>query len=1436
MNSSGHSDMPFRGPLLALPVLGLLLLLVSAAAAGNPVFEVTEQDADEIVVHVRLKDFALNDLEADGISYKTITGSEFVTLAEPGQPDLPGYSQLIALPPGGDATLVSVDGAFETVATGIRIAPVESPDTTFRGEYGLGSFIYIEDPGIYGAGGPFPRENVRVERLGRMRHQDVARLTVNPFSYNPVTGTLRAARDFTLRIRLEAARGGAMREGALERGITPPPDAWRGVYDKVLLNPEQAARWRLEKAPRAFRQAVVNDRVKIEISTTGIYKVTYAALSATGFPPDLPVDEIFVYRDEFAEGDPDTILLKEASILLLDKDTDGVFDGQDEIVFYARNFYDEFGARWSQDRFFDKNVYWVSWGSGEHARMAEVDGWPDLESPSHPDHYTHRIHLEEDLRFVQFPPHESADWYYWESFSLSVPFEVSGIVGAYPAELRVNFIGYLVTGATATDEVVLSLTGCSGTEQPVDTVDYWIPGMRNFTVNLEPGILCEGENTFKFKAGVTTNPGTCLDWFEVTYQRRYEASDDFLIFTSGDSLGEIEIELSGFSESGIEVFDITDPYAVERLVVPAENIVEDGGLYSLTFRDSISDTTYYAAVTPGAFMELESSDLEFTTAPLLRTTPGNYLIICHPDFAGALQPLIEQKESQGHTVVFGTTDQVYDDFNNGMKSDEAVKRFIEYGFYAYGAEFALLVGDANVDRRGLLVDDPVDPSDVDYVSSHAFLKRDRQGANYEIWPTQMWFVMVDGPEDRLPDLFIGRLSVGSLAEIEGAVQKIITFEDYGGSDPWKRRILCIADDQYGRDSQICYTGQAQFMNACDSVAVIATDNAIVSPDTIKYYLERCTKYDQPEKRCPQTYCCTTAHLTMSYTRFNCTPGVEDLLNMGSLMVNFQGHANENVFTHETLIREDISENDILDLTNNERPFVFMGYGCYIANFHRFRERQPYIQDCIGEKFMNSPNGAGSASFASTCAEPISGNERFNPFVTHAMFDYLVPYDLHGNPLPARVLAGEVTLTALLRYGSFSYIDQHVLFGDPAMIIDMGPPLMSTAVNDSIIDDTYVFEGAGPGTLSVLCTIKDDEAIMSTGIDLVETQGTIDIPDSEFTETALSDSGYVRSRSYELAYDHVPRLGNYTVRITATDYAGHEAVSEFGVNTGTVEYYKDAGVLEEGGTVVIGQTLRVVISRPVPFAEDDIEVRVDTIPTVRFDEYRVEMKDAEGKEWEVSFIPELDAGSHTIFASVQGLESRRGFAYVPGDVDFFVDGRPLYEDDFVSTHPVLEVLVKGTTDPEEVGVLLDGEAPDSVWYEPDSSETALTVGLSPVLGVGEHELAVGVEAVAVTRIFRVSDELALRDVSAYPVPFGDFVYFYYTLTMNAAEVRLQVFTVSGRKILDDGMLTTYAGYNTYRWNGRDSAGDEIANGTYIYKFTVKSGSGQEEFTAPIARLR
>jgi hypothetical protein len=76
---------------------------------------------------------------------------------------------------------------------------------------------------------------------------------------------------------------------------------------------------------------------------------------------------------------------------------------------------------------------------------------------------------------------------------------------------------------------------------------------------------------------------------------------------------------------------------------------------------------------------------------------------------------------------------------------------------------------------------------------------------------------------------------------------------------------------------------------------------------------------------------------------------------------------------------------------------------------------------------------------------------------------------------------------------------------------------------------------------------------------------------------------------------------------------------------------------------------------------------------------------------------------------------------------------------------------------------------------------------------------------------------------YPNPFNPETEISFALP-EPSVVRLSVVDVLGRVIavLEDRPLP--AGYRTVRWNGRDSRGEAVGSGVYIYRITATGESG------------
>lgn len=87
---------------------------------------------------------------------------------------------------------------------------------------------------------------------------------------------------------------------------------------------------------------------------------------------------------------------------------------------------------------------------------------------------------------------------------------------------------------------------------------------------------------------------------------------------------------------------------------------------------------------------------------------------------------------------------------------------------------------------------------------------------------------------------------------------------------------------------------------------------------------------------------------------------------------------------------------------------------------------------------------------------------------------------------------------------------------------------------------------------------------------------------------------------------------------------------------------------------------------------------------------------------------------------------------------------------------------------------------------------------------------------------------VSDVFNFPNPFSNVTNFVFQVT-SPAEATLSMYTVSGIKIWHT-KIAAAEGFNSIVWDGRDTAGDRLANGTYLYVLDVEfPGSYHREDT-------
>ncbi len=118
------------------------------------------------------------------------------------------------------------------------------------------------------------------------------------------------------------------------------------------------------------------------------------------------------------------------------------------------------------------------------------------------------------------------------------------------------------------------------------------------------------------------------------------------------------------------------------------------------------------------------------------------------------------------------------------------------------------------------------------------------------------------------------------------------------------------------------------------------------------------------------------------------------------------------------------------------------------------------------------------------------------------------------------------------------------------------------------------------------------------------------------------------------------------------------------------------------------------------------------------------------------------------------------------------------------------------------------------------ETPLAPGRYLFTAVGND--ASGNRADTLSDEFVVSNTNGLDHVMNYPNPFKDKTWFTFILKAGSqADVKVVVYTVAGRKIrtIHVDPAKQRAGLNSLEWDGRDEMGNDVANGTYLYRVVL-----------------
>jgi len=635
------------------------------------------------------------------------------------------------------------------------------------------------------------------------------------------------------------------------------------------------------------------------------------------------------------------------------------------------------------------------------------------------------------------------------------------------------------------------------------------------------------------------------------------------------------------------------------------------------------------------------------------------------DFVDGIEPLLAARRAQGLVVRKVRTFEVYDQFNGGRASPVAIRNYLRYLFRARVSppSFLLLVGDASVVYQSQVPLADVDYVPTPTVFSDSYSDQSQELVECDYWYVDR---LTDLGEtfDYRPDMHLGRLPAGSAAELATLVDKILDYGVVDPSDAWRARGLFVSDDTFS--STIGFTAAYRYQAsepafrwaaqqnrriirelagfqefACDTffTAVymdtvnghwsvqdggrswpvdlqrcrdqvrcdaVCSDPAYPAPDSVGMFAclnSNDAPYQELSHAAPYNLWWTEDNYY--YGRERVGPLLRQSMGQGHLFVCYQGHANARLMSHEYILSAfpGIPGADVVDFLSNEgKPFFYLGFGCHLLQFAAEDERNTGRRDSMVERMLFLDRGRGAvAALASSGYEWINTTERLNKRIMEAWF-LDPPRDNEGDP---RWLLGEIITRGRSMLasdpGGRAQIPTYGLLGDPSMPMEMAPPRLAAYVNCRPGDEGCVPWSGGSlqaeaesDTARVRVVLADESGIRS--VVLHDETGEVDPSGYRIEPDESRPEGMGRVLVYNRRLT-VPEE-DFTLLIEAEDGRGRRRELLLPVEFAaafSVLRHGSAVPISPGDVLELGDTVRVVVGFPVDVPADRITLALDDEP-------------------------------------------------------------------------------------------------------------------------------------------------------------------------------------------------------------------------------------------------
>jgi len=1015
-------------------------------AANTDGIDILRTLPDGLIIQFQMPELEIDTRNINGQTFQVLSFKGCSFTHEVGKAKIPTKVISLGIPTESDPQ-VSVLDSESDLLTNYKLYPVEksvtrredvdslselSPgDASPSGIHYTVGTEFVLDQKFYRDTGLYPPALVEIQPTGYVRQQRVARLEIHPIQYIPSTGQLKIHRKLEIKVTFPLAGSEAQYSDV---GVYAAPglqisvpnshnseSVFEDLYHDSLLNYEQARNWRKPRPRMAYSLAPSLDSevsYKITVEENGVYKLDHSYLTRVGIDPSV-IDPRKIEVRSGGERVP----------IYVEGYKDGRFDPGDYIEFYGRKM---------DSIYTDANVYWLSWGgAGIPNMMAIKDGKPKAQELIPPVAFLDTERWEENYHYdpLKKVTTETADHFFWKGMRgqdpqndqlaspipLNLPFRAYNISNPYT--LRVGFQGITFSRGANTHIMDITLNGEGQKVQWEGQIEY-ISEYSSSQINLKRYnwfyLNClDNNNTLEKYTIDPTSPkwDLYLNWMEIDYWREFRADKNRLEFsteTVPPVTKTVQYKIEEFSTPDIEIFQIDRLGAIAKIINPK---VEKGATsYTVTFEDKVEQPTRYFVASSISLMRPTSIVKE---QPSTLHDPAHrldYIMITHKDFRESTERLAEFRKQQGLDVIVVDIEDVYDEFSYGVFDPKAIKRFLRYAYSSWDKSpvYVLLVGDAHWDYKYVFHENYLRYANYPriYVPTyHAHSEPYGQAA------LDHRFVTVSG-DDKLPDMFIGRLPVENLAEADATVDKIIEYEQRPRRELWQSRIVLVSDDKKSK------SGDEVFQESREE---LADDYIPVGYEVVEIYLENMEPYIARD---------------MINKEINST-------NKGTIILEYAGHGGAHSWAHEFIFAVE----DVRKAQNHDRyPFIITTT-CENGYF----DNPTGGNKSIIEEFIIKPDAGAVASLSATRLTFGQGNATFDKILYPKMFGEKPP------------ILGKIINEAKVDFINLGIAtwtpsaEQYTLFGDPATTLALPKLDIECEVTNSSVDSSKKLE-LQPGSI------------------------------------------------------------------------------------------------------------------------------------------------------------------------------------------------------------------------------------------------------------------------------------------------------------------------------------------------------------------------------------